>query len=79
MVIPLIVLVTIPIFLGIVTVLPFEMPEPQEQMKSESHEQIESEPNVSFLYIFLMIIWLFFLLRILLQLKKGRYKITDKY
>lgn len=73
MVIPIIFLVSIPIFLGIVTVAPFDPPEePPEEVISE-------EPNVSFLYIFLMIIWLFFLIRILLQLKKGSYKITNKY
>ena len=57
---------------GIVTVPPFDMPDPPEDVVSE-------EPNVNFLYIFLMVIWLFFLIRILFQLKKGNFKITNKY
>ena len=72
MVFPIIFLVAIPIFLGIVTVPPFDMPDPPEEVVSE-------EPNVNFLYIFLMVIWLFFLIRILLQLRKGNFNITNKY
>ena len=53
MVIPIMFLVAIPIFLGIVTVSPFDIPEPREELISE-------EPNVNILYFFLMGIWLFF-------------------
>lgn len=73
MVIPIILLVSIPIFLGIVTVAPFDPPEESKE------EVISEEPDVGFLYFFLMVIWLFFLIRILIQLKKGSYKITNKY
>jgi len=73
MVIPIIFLVAIPIFLGIVTVSPFEIPEEADE------EIISEEPNVNILYLILMGIWLFFLIRILLQLKKGSFKLTDKY
>ncbi|MDH3276552.1 MAG: hypothetical protein OEL77_01935 [Nitrosopumilus sp.] len=73
MVIPLVILVAIPIFLGIVTVSPFDIPEePEEKVISE-------EPNVNILYFFLMGIWLFFLIRILIQLKKGTFKTTNAY
>ena len=73
MVIPVIFLVTIPIFLGLVTVSPFEIPEEADE------EIISEEPNVNILYLILMGIWIFFLIRILLQLKKGSFKLTDKY
>ena len=73
MVIPIVFLVTIPIFLGIVTVSPFDLPEEPEE------EIIPKEPNVNILYFFLMGVWLFFLIRILLQLKKGTFKATNKY
>lgn len=73
MVIPIIFLVAIPIFLGIVTVSPFEIPEEADE------EIISEEPNVNILYLILMGIWLFFLIRILLQFKKGSFKLTDKY
>jgi len=73
MVIPIVILVAIPIFLGIVTVSPFDIPEePEEKVISE-------EPNVNILYFFLMGIWLFFLIRILVQLKKGTFKTTNTY
>jgi len=73
MVIPIVFLVVIPIFLGIVTVSPFDLPEEPEE------EIISKEPNVNILYFFLMGVWLFFLIRILLQLKKGTFKATNKY
>ena len=73
MVIPIIFLVAIPIFLGIVMVPPFDLPEESEE------EVISEEPNVNILYFFLMGVWLFFLIRILLQLKKGTFKTTNKY
>ena len=73
MVIPIVFLVAIPIFLGIVTVSPFDLPEEPEE------EIISEEPNVNILYFFLMGIWLFFLIRILLQLKKGTFKVTNTY
>jgi len=73
MVLPIIFLVAIPIFLGIVTVSPFDLPEePVEEVTS-------TEPNVNILYFFLMGIWLFLLVRILLQLKKGTFKVSNKY
>ena len=73
MVIPLIVLVAIPVFLGIVVVSPFDQPE------EPKNEIISEEPNDNILYFFLMGIWLFFLIRILLQLKKGTFNVAQKY
>jgi hypothetical protein len=73
MVIPLIILVVIPVFLGIVTVSPFDQPE------EPKNEVIPEEPDENILYFLLMGIWLFFLIRILLQLKKGTFRVTKKY
>ena len=70
--IPIIILVSIPIFLGIVYVTPFEQPE-----EVQEEEITKSDANI--LYFFLMIIWIIFLLRILVQLKKKTFKITQRY
>ena len=73
MVLPVFFLVAIPIFLGIVTVSPFEVPEePSETIAT-------AEPDVNILHFFLMAIWLLLLVRVLLQLKKGTFKVTNKY
>ncbi len=73
MVIPIIILVAIPVFLGIVVASPFDEPEePKNEMVSE-------EPNDNILYFVLIAIWAFFLMRILLQIKKGTFKATQKY
>jgi hypothetical protein len=73
MVIPIIVLITIPIFLGIVYMPPFELPEVVEP------EVIPEEPDVSILYYILMVFWTLYLIKILLQIKKGTFKVTQRY
>ncbi|MBS1268152.1 MAG: hypothetical protein MAG458_00874 [Nitrosopumilus sp.] len=73
MVLPIIILVTIPIFLGIAYVTPFDMP------ASSETEQLPEESDGSILYFMLVGIWIFFLLRILILLKRGRYKLTQRY
>jgi len=73
MVMPIIILVLIPTFLGIVYVSPFDQPEEVEP------ELISEEPDVSILYFILMGIWSIFLLRILFRIKKGTFKITHWY
>ena len=73
MVAPIIILVAIPIFLGIVSVPPFDQPEELNE------EIISEEPDLSTLYFILMGIWIIFLMRILLQIKKGTFKITQRY
>ena len=73
MVIPIVVLVAIPIFLGISYVAPFELP-------SEVDEPvILKTPEFTVLYVLLMGIWVIFLLRIIILMKKGSYKITQRY
>jgi len=73
MVVPIIILVAIPVFLGIVYMPPFDQPEESEP------EIISKEPDMSILYFMLMGIWIIFLLRILLQVKKGTFKATQRY
>ncbi len=73
MVIPIIVLVAIPIFLGIVTVSPFD------QLEEFNDEIIVEEPDMNILYFLLIVIWTIILLRMLLQIKKGTFKATHWY
>jgi hypothetical protein len=73
MVVPIIVLIGIPIFLGIAYVTPFDQPEEIEQ------EIISEEPDLSILYFILMGLWSLYLIRIIFQLKKGSFKVTQRY
>jgi hypothetical protein len=73
MVIPIIILVAIPIFLGIVVVSPFDPPE------EPKNEIISEEPNDNILYFVLTLIWIVVLTRILLQIIKGTFKVTQRY
>ncbi len=73
MVTPIIVLIVIPIFLGIVYMPPFDLP-----VKEESKE-IPEEPDMSILYYILMGIWTLYLIKILLQVKKGTFKVKQRY
>jgi len=72
MVIPIIILVTIPIILGIVFVSPFDQPEIEK-------ETILEEPDTSILYFILMGIWTLYLIKILFQVKKGTFRTTQRY
>jgi len=73
MVIPIITLVAIPIFLAIVVVSPFDLPE------EPKNEIISEEPNDNILYFVIIVIWIIVLMRILLQIKKGTFKATQRY
>jgi len=73
MVIPIITLVAIPVFLGIVVVSPFD------QTEEFKEEIIAKEPNDNILYFLLIVIWTIVLTRILLQIKKGTFKSTQRY
>ena len=76
MVVPIIVLVAIPIFLGIVYMPPFDMPvEPEIPEAAE----IREEPDVNILYYILMGIWTLYLIKILLQVKRKTFKVTQRY
>ncbi len=86
MVLPIIILITIPIVLGIVFAPPFEPVEeindeliPFDQSKEFNDELIPEEPDDNIIYFLLMIIWVIILIRILRQMKKGTFKITRRY
>jgi len=73
MVVPIIVLVAIPIFLGIVYMPPFD------QQVQEEPKEVAEEPDVSILYFILMGIWSLYLIKILIQIKKGSFKVNQRY
>jgi len=73
MVIPIIVLVAIPVFLGIVYMPPFDLPAEEEPI------EIPEEPDVSILYYILLGFWTLYLIKILLQVKRGTFKVTQRY
>ncbi len=72
MVVPIIVLLGIPILLGIVYMPPYDLP-------VEEVSEIPEEPDVSILYYILMGIWTLYLIKILLQVKKRTFKVTQRY
>ncbi len=73
MVVPIIVLIAIPVFLGIVYMPPFDIPVEEEP------KEIPEEPNVNILYFILMGIWTLYLIKILLQVKRRTFKATQRY
>ena len=80
MVLPVIIIVAIPIFLGLVYMPPFDMPVEEEPKEiSEEPKGISEEPDVSILYYILMGIWSLYLIKIILQVKKGTFKVTQRY
>lgn len=84
MVMPIIILVAIPIFLGIVFVSPFDQPEELNEeiiLEPKFNDEIilVEEPGMNILYFLLLGIWAIILLRILLKIKKGAFKATKRY
>ena len=73
MAIPIIIVVTVPIFFGLVYVSPIELPE------EEPVEVIPEEPNFGILYFLLFAIWVIFLIRILIQVKRRQFRFAQKY
>ncbi len=73
MAIPIIVVVAIPIFFGLVYVSPFELPE------EGPIETIPQEPNLDIFYFMLFVIWIVFLVRILIQVKRRQFRFAQKY
>jgi hypothetical protein len=72
------VVIVIPIILGISVVPPFDLPEEPVEV-SVPDEPLSDLPDRDFLYFFLMLIWLFFLIRILFQIRKGTFTLQRKY
>ncbi len=83
MVIPIIILIVIPVFLGIVAVSPFDQVEEfNDEIILEpefNDELIPEEPDMTILYFLFIGIWTVILLRMLLQIKKGTFKATRRY
>ena len=79
MVVPIIVLVAIPIFLGIVYMPPFDMPVEPEVAEIPEAAEIPEGPDVNILYYILMGIWTLYLIKILLQVKRRTFKVTQRY
>ncbi|NOQ44757.1 MAG: hypothetical protein GQ471_03770 [Nitrosopumilus sp.] len=79
MVFQLAIVIVIPIILGIVYVPPFDLPEEPIEEITVLDEPASDIPDRDFIYFFLMIIWFFFLLRILFQIRKGTFTIKRKY
>ena len=67
------VVIIIPLILGIVTVTPFD--EHVEEKPIETNTDWE----FGLFYFFMMLIWFFFLFRILFQLKKGTFNLKRKF
>ena len=74
--IPIIILVAIPVFLGIVYMPPFDMP---QQVEPEVEPTVPKEPGMSILFFMMMVIWIIFLVRIMIKLKKGTFRVTQRY
>jgi len=74
------IVIIIPIIIGIVFAPPFDSPpEKQIEEKVSPEKPISDLPDRDFLYFFLMLVWLFFLIRILFQIKRGTFKIQRKF
>ena len=67
------IVIIIPLILGIVTVTPFD------EQKEEQSTEINNDSEFGIFYFLLMLIWSFFLFRILYQLKKGTFNIRRKF
>ncbi len=71
--------IIIPIFIGIVFVPPFEPPQEQTEEIEIPDEPSVEIPNLDLLYFVLMLVWLFLLIRILFQIKRGTFTIQRKF
>jgi hypothetical protein len=75
----LVIVIIIPILMGIFFVPPFDPPKETIEEVKPIPEPTSDIPDRDFLYFFLMLIWLFFLIRILFQIKRGTFKIQRKF
>ena len=72
--IPIIAVILIPIFFGLVYVSPFEFQEEEEEVNV-----ISEEPNLNILYFMLFVIWVIFLTRILIRIRKRQFRFAQRY
>lgn len=73
MVLPIVVLIVIPVFLGLTYVAPFDLPGEFDE------PSVPESSGAGILYFLFMGIWIIFLLRIIILMKRGTYKITQRY
>jgi Na+/H+ antiporter NhaD/arsenite permease-like protein len=73
------IVIIIPIIMGIVFVSPFDTPNESSEEKTLPNQPISDIPDREFFYFFLMLVWLFFLIKILFQIKRGTFKIQRKF
>jgi hypothetical protein len=52
---------------------------PFDQPVDEEPREILEEPDVSILYYILIGFWTLYLIKILLQVKRGTFKVTQRY
>ncbi len=69
----------IPIILGMVVAPPFDASEEPPKDITVTDEPISNSSDRGFLYFFLLAIWLFFLIRIFVQIRKGTFSLQRKY
>ena len=79
MVFQLSVVIVIPIILAIVVAPPFDAPEEPPKDITATDEPISDSSDSDFLYFFLLAIWLVFLIRIFVQIRKGTFTLKRKY
>ena len=66
------IVIIIPLILGIVTVTPFDEPEIDKSI-------VNDDSKFGIFYFLMILVWTFFLSRILLQLKKGTFSLQRKF
>lgn len=69
----------IPIIMGIVIAPTFDLPKESAKEISIQDDTSWDIPDMNFIYFFMMLIWLFFLIRILIQIRKGTFKIQKRF
>ncbi len=65
--------------MGIVIAPTFDPPKESVEEISIQDDTSWDIPDRNFIYFFMMLIWLFFLIRILIQIRKGTFKIQKRF
>ena len=73
MIIPVFIAVLIPIFFGIVYVSPFELPEKIDA------DKIPENPSLDIFFLILFAVWIIFMVKIIIQIKKRQFRFAQKY
>jgi len=65
--------------MGIVIAPTFDLPKESIGEISSQDDTFLDIPDRNFIYFFMMLIWLFFLIRILIQIRNGTFKIQKRF